>query len=362
MINHVEMKRLRFGAAVLGGLFVLASAAAQAPTYVRFTLALEQSVRSFVNLPGTVESRVTSVVAGETPGVVVALEVRAGDRVRKGQPLARLRRSFYEVQLQAAEGLRKEAEARLELAASKLRRARDLFGERVISQADLDDALSEHTAWQGRQDQSLAEIDRLQLVLEHCTVRAPFDGVVVAKRTDVGQWIGLGDPVLEMVSLDDLRVRVEVPERYFDLVAPGVEAQVTFDALPELAVSGSIERVIPSADPRARTFPVQIGLTDPQSRIAVGMLADVALPLGDGALALVVPKDAVVRDGSSQALYRIRDDETVQAVTVSTGPAAGSWIVVSGDVSSGDRVVTRGNERLRNGQSVRAEPLEYELP
>jgi multidrug efflux system membrane fusion protein len=356
------MKRARFGAAIPGGMLVLASVLAQAPTYVRFTPAVEHSIRSFVRLPGTVESRFTSVVAGQAAGVVIALEVRAGDRVEKEQPLAQLRRSFYEVQLQAAQGLRKEADARLELAASQLRRAQDLFGESVVSQADLDDALSEHTAWLGRLDQSQAEIDRLELVLEYCTVRAPFRGVVVAKRTDVGQWIGLGDPVMEMVSLDELRVRVDVPERYYDLVEPGVDAGVSFEALPQLGVTGSVDRVIPSANPRSRTFPVQIGLENVEGRIAVGMLAEVALPVGATVRALVVPKDAVVRDGTAEVLFRIRDDETVEAVPVTSGRGAGSWVVVTGDVAEGDRVVTRGNERLRDGQSVRAEPLEYELP
>jgi len=349
-------------AAALVLLLAAGPALAQEPAYVRFTHAASQAVRGSVRLPGTMESRVASVVAGESAGLVTALEVQEGDHVERGQPLAYLRKSYYETQLRAAKGLLKEAQARLNLAESKLRRARELFADEIVSQEEVDDAYSEHTAWQGRDDQSRAEIERLELILEHCTIRAPFTGVVVRKRTDVGQWIALGGAVVEMVALRDLLMRVEMPERYFPLVAPGIEAAITFEALPGAPTRGLVERVIPSADPRARSFPVLIGVSNSDGRIGVGMLGEVALPVGATVEALVVPKDAVIRDGANEMLFRIKNDETVEAVPVVSGAGTGSWVTVEGPLDAGDRVVTRGNERLRPGQSVRPELLEYALP
>jgi len=330
---------------------------------VRVTPAAVHAVRASVRLPGTIESRVNSVVAAEAAGLVVAMNVQEGDRVELDQPLVRLRTDFYETQLRAARGRLKEARARLELATSKLERARDLHDDDVVSQQQLDDAFSEFAAWQGRDDESRAAVERLELILRRCTILAPFTGVVVRKRTDLGQWIDLGGAVVEMVALEELLLRVEVPERYFRLVDSGAAVTITFESLPGLRFEGLVESITPTADPRARTFPVRIAVTDPDRRIGIGMLGEVALPVGHSVRALIVPKDALIRDGERETLYRIRDDDTVEAVSVVSGQGAGEWVVVeAGPLAAGERVVTRGNERLRPGQRVRTEQLEYPLP
>ena len=206
------------GAVIVFGLVAVtgpAVAQGRGPAAVRFTEAVNHEVRGTVRLPGTVESRTESVVASEVAALVVALEVEEGDRVRKDQPLVRLRTVSYDLQLQAAAGEFKEGEARLELAQSKLRRARELFEDNVISEDQLDDAFSEFTAGQGRVDASSARIAELEDKIARCVVRAPFAGVVVRKLTDVGQWMQAGGEVVEMVALNRLDVRVEVPERYY---------------------------------------------------------------------------------------------------------------------------------------------------
>jgi len=335
---------------------------AQQASPVRFTEVQNHEVRRSIRLPGSVEARTASVVATEVAGYVVAVDVQEGDRVRKGQPLARLRTIWFELQLQEAEGRLKEARARLQLAESKLRRARELFEDEVISQDELDDAVSENAAWQGRVDQTTAEIAQLNLALDRCTIRAPFNGVAVTKRTDLGQWIDQGGPVFEMVELDNLEVRVEVPERLFAQLRQGAAAEVELEALGGSRVAGHIDKIVPRADPRARSFPIKVRIANPDGRIGVGMLAQVSLAAGDTYAAVVVPKDAVVRQGAQEILFRINDDQTVEPVPVRSGQALGEWVVVDGPVAPGDRVVTRGNERLFPGQPVQGELLEYPLP
>jgi RND family efflux transporter MFP subunit len=344
------------------GLTVATVAVAQQASPVRFTEVQNHEIRRSIRLPGSVEARTASVVATEVAGYVVAVDVQEGDRVRKGHALARLRTIWFELQLQEADGRLKEARARLELAESKLRRARELFADEVISQDELDDAFSENTAWQGRVDQTTAEIARLKFALDRCTIRAPFDGAVVAKRMDLGQWIEQGGPVFEMVELGSLEVRVEVPERLFTQLRSGAEAEVAIESLADLKVTGRIDGIIPRADPRARSFPIKVRITNPEGRIGVGMLAQVSLAAGEIYSAVVVPKDAVVRQGNQEVVFRIDGNETVEPVPVSSGQALGEWVVVDGPLSSGDRVVTRGNERLFPGQPVKGEELEYPLP
>ncbi|GAG33060.1 unnamed protein product, partial [marine sediment metagenome] len=206
------------------------------------------------------------------------------------------------------------------------------------------------------------EIEQLEWILERCVVRAPFDGVVVKKRTELGQWLQLGGEVAEMIALDTLDVHVELPESYYHEIAAGAEAAVTFEALPGSTVQGHVRGIIPRAAPQARTFPIKISIPNPDLAIGVGMLARVALPLGEPYLSVIVPKDALVRQGTAEIVYRIREDETVESVAVERGTGMGAWVAVSGPLEAGERIVTRGNERLRPGQEVEGAPQEYALP
>jgi RND family efflux transporter MFP subunit len=364
---HSSKSSFILGSTILIGLTVascptVAQGPGQGPSPVRYTAALNHAIRGAVHLPGSVESRTASVVAAEAAGLVVAMDVDEGDRVNSGKSLVRLRTINYELQLQAAQGQLKEAQARLRLAESKLRRARELFEDEVISEDQLDDAFFEFTAWQGRVDASQATIAELEVYLKRCVVRAPFDGVVVAKLTDVGQWMDAGGDVVEMVAVDRLDVRVEVPERYYRQLDTNVAAAVTFEALPELEVAGELHRVIPRADPQARTFPIKIRIPNPDRKIGVGMLARVSLPVGAIYDAVLVPKDAIVRQGPQEIVYRIKEDQTVEPVPVVPGQGVGVWIEVQGPLAPGDRVVTRGNERVFPGMPVAGEAQEYPQP
>lgn len=351
-------------AALLAGL--AAPAAGQPPgmppSPVRFTEARSHDVRRTVSLSGSVQSRRASLVATEVAGVVSRLYAREGDAVKRGDALAGLRSEEIRLRLEAARGQLQEAEARLRLATSQLERSRGLFGEQIISQGELDDAVSESEAWTGRVTQLRSEVSRLEIDLRRATVRAPFTGVVVREHAAEGEWLGIGDPVVEMVDLGDLEVTVEVPESYYSGLAAGGAARVVFASLGDYEVEGKIRAVVPQANAQARTFPVKIGLDNSERRIGAGMLAQVHLPVGEPRPAVVVPKDAVAAQGRDRVVYVIGEGEVVMPVVVRPGAAVGAWIAVEGGVSAGDRVVTRGNERLFPGQTVAPEAMEYEQP
>ena len=329
---------------------------------VRYTEARSIELRSEVRLPGTVESRLSAVVAGEVAGKVLAIEAQDGEHVKKGEVLVRIGAKWYELQHQEAQARLKESRARLKMAENSLTRARELFDAEVLSQQELDDAVSEYTAWQGRESQNQAQIDQLELSLDLLKVRAPFDGVVTRKLTEVGQWIVSGGDVAEMVSVDRLEIRIDVAERYYDALRIGATARITIEALPDLELTGKIERIVPRAEDRARTFPVKISVSNEDGRIGVGMLASVAMPVGTVTTSTMVPKDAVVRTGPGEVVYRLTADGTAEMVAVESGSAAGAWVAVRGEIRPGDKVITRGNERLIPGQAVEGRPQEYAGP
>jgi RND family efflux transporter MFP subunit len=309
-----------------------------------------------------VESSTTSRVASEVAGAVKDLVAREGTRVEKGQPVVKLRTETLELQLAAAQGALKEAEARLDRAERALGRAKDLLAKELISAGDFDDAQSEFKAWEGKVAQLSAEVGQTQLDLDRSTIRAPFTGTVVAEHVDLGEWVGVGDPVVDMVSTDRMDVRVDVPGRYFGLVALGAEAAVTFESTSPTEIGGKITAIVPRADATSRTFPVKVSIPNREGRVAVGMLAQASIPVGDPKPSIIVPKDAVVSQGSSRFIYVVAPDSTASMTPVATGTGTGSWIAVTGNVKAGQAVVTRGNERLRPGQKVLAQPEEYPLP
>lgn len=332
------------------------------PTPVRYTEAREHAVNRVLRLPGAVESRTAGLVASEVAGLVIELPAREGHAVRRDQPLARLRSTALELRLQAADGQLREAQARAHLAETTLTRARELFAQKVTSEQQLDDASSELSAWQGRLETLTAEIERIKFEIDRSTIRAPYDGTVTVEIAEIGTWIAIGSPVVEMVALDDLEVRVDVPERYYRNLQPKGLVAVTFGSLPGLEVEGRISAVIPRADPQARTFPLKVRIPNQGRRIGVGMLAEVALPSGETYRATVVPKDAIVRQGQEFVVFLLNGDQTVERAAITTSEGAGDWVVVEGAVKPGQKVITRGNERLQAGQPVRGEPVAYALP
>ncbi len=343
---------------LLGASAAIATMAQMPPSPVRYAEARQQTVPSNVVLPGTVQSRTASVVASEVAGLVVELAAREGETVKKGQPIARLRRSNLELRLAESKAELKESAARLQMARRSLERSRELFDSGVVSQSQLDDAASETEAWEGRVARSEAQIARLEDDLTRSRIPAPYEGVVVAEHVAVGEWLDVGGAVVEMVATDELEVVTALPERYFHSVYLGMAATVTFEAVPGLRVQGEVSSIVPRADGQARSFPVKVLVANPEGRIAAGMLARLALAAGGERPATFVPKDAVVSRGPASMVFVIGDDETVQSVTVTTGAADGDWIAVEGAIRPGTRVVVRGNERLFPGQKVVPEKLD----
>jgi len=335
---------------------------AMPPAPVRFTEAREHTIRGQVRLPGTVESETISTVAGQVPGLVIEYPVRVGDRVEKGQVLAKLRTETFAIQRRAAVADLKEAEARRKLAERNLDRAQELFDSKVFSQQELDDALTEFNAWEGRIDKLQADIAAIDDALGRCVIVAPFNGVVLKKGTEVGEWMKDGNPVVDLMSVDDLQVTVDVPEQYFSKFQTGSRVTMTFAALDGKMILGTVRTVVPNADPEARTFPVKLSFDNSGGKIAAGMLAEIGFSGGDAYSATIVPKDAIVNQGGRRFVYAIDDQNAANPVPVETGSGVADWIEVRGPVRPGQRVVTRGNERLRPGQAVQGSAIEYKLP
>lgn len=366
------------------------------------------SGRSFV---ATVLPLRRSLVGSAVDGRVLEFMVNEGDRVTAGQPLCQIRTKTFEIQLESAKaelesrqhhlaelknGARPEeiaqAKARVlgtqaaaNYARQRAERLQELMQRRATSQELVDESTSAATKAQqdnleaqaayemtmaGPRAEQIAmaeaqvqfqaeEVHRLEDIIERHRVTAPFDGFVVKEHTEVGQWVMPGDPIAEIVELDQVDVEALVLEDYIHQIRNGTPARVEVGAVPGEVFTGEVAVIVAQADLRSRTFPVRVRvanqIVEGSPVLKSGMFARVTLPVGSPELATFVPKDAVVLGGPTPVVHVVSRDAqqgTVQPVQVQLGVASGGLIQVIGDIAPGQSVVIEGNERLRPGQQV----------
>ena len=318
-------------------------------------------------LVASVEPVTQTKLATEVGGIVAERFFDEGQRVEKGALLARGLTDLAQADRDAQNAAMQSAAARLEQAKAEAasatrerKRIENLRASGGSSEKELSDAITAEevsaaviNTRTAEVAEEQAELARLDLALKKAEARSPLDGVVVKRYVEVGQWMEIGDPIADVVQLDPLFVRVNVPESVISRIRIGDAATVTFDALGigGTTHTGKIDQIIPSADPSSRTFPVKILLPNPELKIWPGFCARATLTGRSQGSSFLVPRDAVVTGGSQHRLIAARGGKAV-AVPVTIGAGSGDKVSVTGELNEGDVVVVRGNESLRGGEDL----------
>jgi RND family efflux transporter MFP subunit len=320
-------------------------------TPVKVATVAEVQIAPQVQLIGTAQPKLTSVVASDIEGIVEKFNVSEGDFVKKGAVLARLEDSLLKIELKGAQANKADTEAQLRRARSDLERSSKLLATETISDKQYTDDLAEVQSLEARVDRLGAEIQHKQDSIAKKVILAPFSGFVVKEHTEVGQWVEKGGPIVTLADLSIMEILVEVPERYVPKLVLGGSTQVKVDALNPEKFTGKITAIIPVGDSASRSFPVKVAVENTDNLIKGGMLCRVSLAIGKPRSVLAVPKDAVVNMGQSHLVYVVQEG-VAKPLPVQLGNASDSMIEITGAIEPGMQVVTRGNERLRPGQPV----------
>ena len=388
-----------------------AQPAAQQARPVVVASVIQAEVKASLRVVGTVVPLRSSTIGSAVDGRVVAMMVDSGDAVSEGQVLARLRTATLEIEraaaeaeaelarqrlaelengsrledIQEAEANMRAAEAASKNADSKLRRMESLATRGATSTTELEDARerAEAARFAFRATEALlkriqdgprtetiaqarAQVDlqqqRLNLIedrIAKSTIVAPFDGFVADEFTEVGSWVSRGDPIAQVIQMDQVEIQAPVTAEAVVGLRQGDVIRVEFPELPDELLTGTIDRIVPVAASRARTFPVHIRLTNRIEHgtplLKAGMLARVALPAGQREMLPLVPKDALVLNGNDRSVFVVeaagKEDAGdkaghVRKVRVDLGVAVEDRIQVRGDIQVDDLVVVVGNERL----------------
>lgn len=359
------MKLVRMSGLVAAALMVLLIGAGSANAQpgrawtVRVDPVLSESVVQQRRVTGDLRAVRRSMVAAEQAGRVVELLVEEGDFVEEGQRIAQLDSSLMrleiarrEAEITAFEAIVGERDAEVEQEVLDLGRLQDALSSNAVSITEVENAKialrsAEARAAQARADvvSARAALDEAKERLAKMTIVAPFSGAVVRKETELGQWLGEGDTVVQIVQTDVLDAYVDVPESFISAVTGESEIRVHITALERDVTAGKIS-VIPSGDTLARTFPVRIRLENADGAMRPGMSATAFIPTGAMENALTVHKDAILRDDAGTFVYMNANGQAIP-VRVNRLWAVGNRVVVqSGMLQPGMQLVVEGNERL----------------
>lgn len=373
-----------------------ASAEPVTPVSVKTVTAQVQPVAANRVLTGTVEPVETVTLASRVTGRIHQLTVQEGDQVRAGDPLVRIDVADIQAQnsqalagvsmaqsnYQTAQARVQEAQAQLleteaQLAEAKLEQSRMemLKASGAVSQQLLDQANTRVQTNQARIQQTQAAITQSQATmnqaqaqvkqaqaqvkqvsanLDYGTIAAPFDGVVTRRHAEVGAMAGTGQSLITIESSDRLRFSTQVPESLITQVKQGQSVSIHLDAI-DRNITGTVNQIIPSADPVARNFTVKVALNN-VSDIIPGMfgrlqLADeTAAGLGNRSV-LMVPQSVIVQQFGITGVYKVIEGQAFfQPIT--TGNIHGADIEVFSGLADGDRLVLAPSPDLKNGMPV----------
>ncbi len=339
------------------------------------------SREALLNATGYVTPRQRATIAAKITGRVTGVFFDEGTHVRQGQLLATLDDADAQRALGSAKADRDSAKAAIadfevqqKNARILLYRTEQLQKAGVEPQEQLDNARTSVDSLQAKIDlakaqaaASEARIQEAQQAVDNCTIRAPFDGIVVSKDAQVGEMVspisaGGGftrTGIATIVDMNSNEIEVDVNEAYITRVKPGQQVTAILDAYPDWEIPSRVRTIIPSADRQKATVKVRISFVKLDPRILPDMGIKVTF-LGDepssknvaATPAIVIPQSAVRDDGGKKVVFLLRD-EKAERRAVTLGGNRGSEIEVMAGLGVGDAVIVNGPPNLHDGEGVR---------
>jgi HlyD family secretion protein len=329
------------------------------------TLTSPSQADAVLTASGYVVARRKAAVASKGTGTLVYLAVEEGDRVKKGQVIARLDDSDVMATLRRARENLRVAEADLDEARKNYERMRAVIEKRAVSQADYDAAEARYKRVVFTIEAAKYAVREAEVAVENTRIIAPFDGTVLKKNADVGEIVaplaGAASSKAAVVTIADmssLEVDADVSEANITRVAAEQNCEITLDAYPQHRYPGYVSNIVPTADRAKATVMVKIKFKEYDQRVLPEMGAKVTF-LAPGTRAdamtvkplLTVPAAAVAARDGRAVVFQVKENRAVE-VPVTTGRRIGNAIEITGGLKEGDRVINKADDRIKNGTKV----------
>jgi len=319
---------------------------------------------------GTVLSGSGYVVTGEkyisigvrVPGRIERYFVEEGQSVHAGDPLVALDDRDYRAAVAQAEAAVHTAEANLALHEADLRRISALHERHIVSRADLDTAVNRAAVDRATVAQLHAQLDQAKVQLDYTVLRAPRDGVVLAKMKEVGEiavpggFEGAGD-LIRMANLEDLRAEIDINESDLHRIQMGQDAEVVPDAYPERAYAARVVKLYPQVNRQKGTLKIEVQIPHPDEKLLPDMSVRInflteARPPTPGGTVVTVPRAALREDEHGRYVWVVADGR-VRRQAVTTGAELGDQVQIVDGLAGGEALATGDASRLHDGDPVR---------
>jgi RND family efflux transporter MFP subunit len=354
--------------AVLAGVLLFLKDLLDPPVEVQLTTATMISpaqANAVLTASGYVVARRKAAVASKGTGTLIFLGVEEGDKVKKGQVIARLDDSDVTATLQRAQENLRVAEADLNDAKQSLDRQKILLERDMVARAEYDVAEARYKRVIAGIDAAKFGVKEAQVAVDNTRIIAPFDGTVLKKNADVGEIVaplaGAASSKAAVVTIADmssLEVEADVSEANITRVVPEQACEIRLDAYPERRYFGYVNKIVPTADRAKATVLVKIKFKDYDNRVLPEMGAKITFlaPGSDQSATqekslLTVPATAVVSRNGRQVVIEIKDERAAE-IPVILGERIGNLVEIKEGLKEGDKVVGKVDETLHAGSKV----------
>lgn len=294
---------------------------------------------------GSLRADEAIVVRPEIAGKIKEIHFAEGQRVAADSLLFSLDSALTQVDLN-------EANANLDNSRRANARAAELGGKQLIARADIDTAKAALSV-----DEARAASARTRL--EKTRIRAPFEGVIGLREVSVGDYVTVGQALVELVRLDPMEVDFRVPEVELGRVAVGQNVNLMVDAFPGQRFSGAIVAIAPTIDAAGRSALLRARIANPELKLRPGLFARVVVTQNSNPKALMIPEQAIWPNGDQKMVFRV-EQGVAKLVPVMLGVREPGWVEAIKGLKAGDEVVTAGQMKLQDGMPVMAMPRSAE--
>ena len=310
----------------------------QAPAIAVAVMIVEPvSIRDVIFLPGETEASEDVKVAANTAGRVDWIGPREGQRVNKGDLLAR-------IDVSALKASRDRAEAAFKLADDLYQRRLRLFDNKIIAREELNQSETQRTL-------ALTDLAQIKVRYNHGFPKSPITGIVNHLYLDEGEYADIGKHIVDIVNIDRIKINVRVPELDVRFVKKGQSTPVKIDAFPDRTLIGTVDFVSFKADPATKTFLVRSIIDNADHDIRPGMIGRVAFVRRAISDAIAAPLFSLVDKGGERIVF-IEKDGVAQSRTISIGVIEGDRVQITSGLKVGDHLIVKGHTEVEDGMKV----------
>jgi RND family efflux transporter MFP subunit len=308
-------------------------------------------------LPGNVQPYISSPIYARTNGYLKKWYFDIGARVKKGQLLAVIETPEVDQQLQQARSNLLTAQANLELASITKTRYQGLLKSNAVSQQDVDNAVGTYNANKAIVEADRAAVEQYSALVSFEKVYAPFDGVITARNTDIGDLINSGSSsnvktdLFHIAQPGILRVYVNVPEEYSRGIAAGMTADLSLAEFPDRKFQGKVVRTADAINVTTRTLLIEVDVDNPTGTLLTGSYAEVHLAVPTQASTFLVPVNTLLFRTEGLRVGVVKEDKVV-LTAVNPGHDFGNEIEIVSGLKADDQVIINPPDSIVSGQQV----------